>query len=177
MTLKNKTSSILIAIVAILLITGSFYYSTLQNKAINETPTTTADKNTETDTRILLTAENNIDHHSKDEDPCNQLFNQDQPNTTVKYSNTQYGLSFDVPFNSDWGNTNYKIEPYWQQEDKVEFGAIEGTEGCGWMRGYALSIKKQQNAEELTKQITDELGQFGLVTPPTTAGATTPRAP
>jgi len=39
-------------------------------------------------------------------------FNTDPANTTVRYENKDFGISFNIPFNKKWGNKDCKVLPY-----------------------------------------------------------------
>ncbi len=117
--------------------------------------------------RILLTSEN-IPTYAKYNEPyksgslpsaCTEKFNYDEPNSTTTYSNTKWGISFGVPYNVNWGNSKYRIDPYEEIEvnnkynndvlSAISWGYISGGEGCSWGRQYFVDIKSKKSAEDL----------------------------
>jgi len=106
--------------------------------------------------RILLTPENISQYNPPSSPKCSEKFNQDPSNTTVDYYNKEKGISFEVPYNSNWGNEKYKINPYekWNNESGKEyilFGSITNFEACSWVRTYALYFSPIKSAENIIK--------------------------
>ncbi|QQS60822.1 MAG: hypothetical protein IPN70_02935 [Candidatus Moraniibacteriota bacterium] len=77
-------------------------------------------------------------------------FNIDAPTTTVKYSNTEKGISFDIPFNPNWGNEDCKVKPYIEfthssGDISIEFSKPTAPVG----REFGLIISKYRPAEDI----------------------------
>ncbi len=110
------------------------------------------------DKRILLTLENISQYNNPSNPNCSEKFNQDPPNTIIKYEDKEKGISFDMPYNSDWGNEKYKINPYekWKDEsgkDYILFGSITDFEACSWVQSYALVFNPVKSADMLIKEM------------------------
>lgn len=108
--------------------------------------------------RILLTLENIQQYNPPEKPICNEEFNRDNPNTTVKYENKKNGISFEIPYNSNWGNWKYKINPYekWSNESGKEyvlFGHITDFEACSWVRSYSLYFNPVKSADMLVEEM------------------------
>jgi hypothetical protein len=105
------------------------------------------------DTRILLTPENISKYNDEYLHDGSLEFNFDDPDTTVRYTNKERGLSFDVPFNEKWGNVKFKISPFDEAKNSIVFGALGAFEAGAWGRTDYLIFKPARSAE----QIMDEL--------------------
>jgi len=116
-------------------------------KFINPTANSTVDN------RILLTEENIPVYanyaSSSDHSACSENFNYDPENSTTTYSNSKWGLSFEVPFNSNWGNSKYKLNPYEEVAHKpdwvgvqaeISYGYISEGESCSWIRNGTVYV-------------------------------------
>ncbi len=135
---------------------------------------------TSSDSRILLTEENIPKYAGYDEwDSVNNLpkscleeFNYDPANEIVKYSSNKWGLSFDIPYNKNWGNSKYRINPYeeilakpdWvRTQAKIIQGYIFPGEGCGWYRnGVGVYVDSKESADEVLKQHNNSWNSNGL---------------
>ena len=92
----------------------------------------------QTDNRILLTPQNVRQYN--DPPNCNEKFNLYPANTTVTYSNSNRGISLEIPYNSSWGSDKYRVNPYDENNNRIEFGPIRVFEGCSWVRSYFLNL-------------------------------------
>ncbi len=107
------------------------------------------------DTRTLLTP-NNLEYHYNKNSPegnCQEEFNQDQPSTTVWYTSREKGIEFDVPYNPNWGSTNFRLGPYWEYDNQIAFGAMTAFERCSWIRTYTLHIRLAHDADTVIRDI------------------------
>lgn len=128
-----------------------------QNVNINENKNINASKNLNTnqptDDRILLTPDNLEQYCNPltDMEPCyTEIFNTDPATTTVTYTNQEKEISVDLPYNPDWGSDNYRINPYDEEDDRVNFGPINLGEGGGWGRWWwALSFQPAETADQV----------------------------
>jgi hypothetical protein len=123
---------------------------------------------TKTDKRILLTPQNLAQYNSPQNPQCDEEFNTDPANTTVHYSNPGKGISFDVPYNTNWGSKKFKIDPYWEYNDQITFGSIGGFEACMWVRSNILHFRPQLSAEEVVNNIKKSDPPELIPVPPTT---------
>lgn len=108
------------------------------------------------DNRILLTADNTQQHNGKtSEERCSVKFNQDKANTISDYTNSAKGISFNVPYNSEWGNEKYKINPFEEdlKNNQVVFGNLSIGEGCGWMRENNLRFMPVRDVNDAIKEV------------------------
>ena len=123
------------------------------------------------DERILLTSENIYQYNPPTDPGCYEKFNQDSPNTTIDYYNKEKGISFRVPYNSNWGNEKYKINPYEEYSDEsgeyILFGSITDFEACSWVRTYALYFHPVKSAENIIKDIKKHIDPELFIIEPT----------
>lgn len=93
------------------------------------------------------TGEGYFDSLSKD-------FNLDNADSKIKYENVEKGISFDVPYNTKWGNKDCKVEPY--AELKQPGGDVLlgfGKPGGPWTGDeFTLAIFHQRSAEDIINQ-------------------------
>ena len=109
------------------------------------------------DERILLTNENADQYQF--EDCLNYETNTDTPSTAFIYEDK--GISFSIPYNPNWGNDEFRINPYDVVDDSIKFGIINygGMEGdCGWYRDYSFSFEPAQTAADLIEEV--ESGEY-----------------
>lgn len=105
--------------------------------------------------RILLTPENRSQYNKFGNEEeiktsCETKFNFDLPNTSVIYTSQKWGVSFEVPFNNNWGNEKFKLNPYdVNSEGYVSYGPIGSFEGCGWSRDQSVTMLKKKTALEI----------------------------
>jgi hypothetical protein len=78
-------------------------------------------------------------------------FNANSANSAISYENKEFGISFEVPYNKNWGNKDCEVLPYTQRSDiisnslGVEFGLFRA-----WTGGlYRFNIGKKRNAEDV----------------------------
>ncbi|MBU1092797.1 hypothetical protein KJ836_04005 [Patescibacteria group bacterium] len=90
---------------------------------------------------------------------CSNDFNTDSATTTVNYSNIGKGISIDLPYNSNWGSSQYRINGYdttsgdlWGH---VIFGFIAPFEGCTVVRDYSIRFLSAKSISEVITDIQD----------------------
>jgi len=84
-------------------------------------------------------------------------------NTIVRYSNTKWGIEFEVPFNENWGDDQYQIEPFEESKDGekvILFGKFVAQEG-GYGREFIIYVKPYKSVDELIEDAKIEQGQSG----------------
>lgn len=103
------------------------------------------------DTRILATAGRS--------DDCRK-FNDHEATQLIRYENQEKGISVAIPYNPAWGDNTYKVNPYDETENGIEFGPIfSGDEGsCGWHRLFRLSFDKAESSKTLIQRINETPG-------------------
>lgn len=99
-----------------------------------------------------------------DREDMKELFMEDA-NTTVKYSNKVWGIEFNVPFNENWGDENYLVEPFEEREGQddekvILFGKFVAQEG-GYGREFIIYVKPFQTVDELLEFAKIEQRQSG----------------
>lgn len=119
---------------------------------------TSIPENNPLDKRILLTPENISQYNPPEKPNCSEKFNKDIPNLIIKYYDEEKGISIDIPYNSNWGNEKYKINPYEKWKDKsgkeyLLFGPITDFEACSWVQSYALSFSPARSADIIMKEM------------------------
>ena|SRR3990167_9165736 len=100
--------------------------------------------------------------------PCTD-FVASEPTQEVRYDNPDWGLALEIPYNSDWGNEQYRINPYdealdtgtspedQQQTASLLMGPlVSGIEGCGWVRFPVITFAPQRTAAQATAAIQAE---------------------
>lgn len=112
------------------------------------------------DTRILLTTNNAyeiqqsiINANGTARDMCDVGFNSEPANTFVTYRNIEKGIEISIPYNNNWGNEKYRIDPYDKEKTGISFGSFREGEGCSWKREYGLSFVISKNKEQTKKNI------------------------
>jgi len=114
------------------------------------------------DDRILLTPENIRQYNGEtSETRCNEKFNNDDLSVMVNYSNKEKGISLEIPYNPNWGNEKYRINPYDEvtKYNKIDFGYLFIGDACVWARPYSLSFLPARTAEEAISGIKSEHAQ------------------
>ncbi|MFH1457433.1 MAG: thrombospondin type 3 repeat-containing protein [Patescibacteria group bacterium] len=101
----------------------------------------------ETDNRILLTPQNISQYNNPPN--CNEKFNSYSANTNFTYSSGDRGISVELPYNSSWGNDKYRINPYDEHNNKLDFGFIAPFEGCSWVRSYSMNFLPAKTANQV----------------------------
>jgi hypothetical protein len=121
----------------------------------------------EMDNRILLTRENLKEVWEKECPPptpetveeftkkCEEM-NYDPPTTEVLYSNKEKGISLKIPYNPRWGNKKFKILPYYEYEDRLEFGPLTPGIPTGWRRAYTMFFKPSRTVDEVITSLLKE---------------------
>lgn len=133
--------------------------------SLTATPTPTPTP-TPADNRILLTPET-IPQYCDISNPAmlnrcgTEQFNYEPPTTTVTYSNPAKGLSFAVPYNPEWGNDTFRINPYDEVANGINFGPIGQGEGGGWGRMLEqLMFEPAQSADRVIQDLNSKEGEF-----------------
>lgn len=174
-----KVALIVLAVVLLCLgVYASAQYLQIQSRLQDVDLTTTLPRLG--DKRILLTSTNSTEVLASI-DNCDKLgtLNNDPPDRTVKYSNPDLGLEFDVPFNPKWGSEKYKLNPYDEYKDKysaspypfnvnIRLGPIECFmyESIGGIhvaapRTLGLSVKPAQSEQDIMQS--DELNEKKII--------------
>jgi len=117
---------------------------------------------------ITLTNKN-INYEDIDREDIKELFKEDA-NTTVEYSNKEWGIEFNIPFNEKWGDENYKIEPFDQSlpEDDfkcVHFGKFQAGEG-GYGREFGICVEESKDAKTVINEFKESAGWAELLSGP-----------
>jgi hypothetical protein len=97
----------------------------------------------------------------------NAALNHDAPVETRTYTNKEYGISIDLPYNQSWGTKDFK--PVLADEInipsgfEVAFGPVNGNcDGdCWWTREYALFVDRYQPIAEFIKDLDSQIGAAG----------------
>jgi len=119
--------------------------------------------------RILLT-NNNIGQYNKGtSQDCDEDFNQSPYNKWANYQNKERGISLNIPYNDQWGNDQYRLNPYEQINNSLIFGPIRGGEACSWTRVYKLEFLPVKSASEVIGSL---LGTEKFITQKTFSGLT-----
>lgn len=125
------------------------------------TPTPTA-----VDNRILLTPATILQYcdigNPATLNRCgNEQFNYDPPTTTVTYTNAAKGIKFEVPYNPKWGNDTFRVNPYDETANGVDFGPIGQGEGGGWGRmNEQLIFEPAMSADRVIADLNAKEGEF-----------------
>lgn len=123
-------------------------------KPAQNTNTTTSPTPTAGDPRMLWTANSNVSG-------CEVKFNVDKPDTTVKYSNSEFGIEMMIPFNARWGTDKYRVNPFEERGgSEAIFGPVSGFEGCGWVRQFSMSTGPQRTAAQIVKEFNDAKDEY-----------------
>ncbi|MFZ5365360.1 MAG: hypothetical protein ACOZBH_04175 [Patescibacteria group bacterium] len=79
------------------------------------------------------------------------------------YFSQRTGSSFDIPYNADWVNSKYSLDPYdvvapYDPNKRgvlgqVNFGPLVSSENCAWRRQYVLQFLDSMSAEDSVKDI------------------------
>ena len=92
--------------------------------------------------------------------------NTDAPDTTVTYSNTAKGISFDIPYNAHWGYAESPLSAFADHEATDDFpfgyvlfgsptsGSLEGlANSCALTQSYELTLLPSRTAEVAKRTI------------------------
>ncbi len=122
----------------------------------------------QSDTRILLTTQNISQYNSRKDPQCDEKFHTAPANATVRYSNSKKGIAFDVPYNLNWGSDKFRIAPYFEYEDLIQFGQMGIFDACIWSRPYTMHLREKKSAEEVVSYIQESDPPALIPVPPTT---------
>lgn len=86
-------------------------------------------------------------------------FNTDPPNTNIKYVNKEFGISFEIPYNKNWGNKDCVVLPYFQYKtsgktDEVVFGQPRAFVADQ----YLFSVAPARSSREIVDEQTNIVG-------------------
>lgn len=167
MTNISKNITVVVSVIIIILVVGGMLLWTKSEQSI--APSTMTDNEaTVIDNRILLTPENISQYNSRQNPQCDEQFNNDPADTTVRFSSSEKGIAFDVPYNSNWGSAKFRIDPYWESDNQITFGDIGGFEACMWTRSDFVHLLPQRSTEEvISKILASNLPEL-IPVPPTT---------
>jgi hypothetical protein len=157
---------VIAAVAAVFVLSARSTQAPSNNEVNTSTPTTDistdADALLPQDDRTLLTLENAEDLIAQGSIVrCDIDFNDAKPTTAATFSEQEDGLSVELPYNPDWGNEQFKIQPYERFElspgpnKTINFGPMFVGEGCGWFRAYMLQIGEQRSAQVLIDGLTE----------------------
>lgn len=103
------------------------------------------DQQSNEDDRIVLTIDNLAEINN--ELGCNIRFNTKKANDYIDYEG--FGISCELPFNKDWGSSNYAIEPFDEYPNYIDFGNVFIYDNCTWVREFRLSVKPFRDVQEI----------------------------
>ncbi len=97
----------------------------------------------------------------KIDDKCDKAFNHDPATTTINYTNTEKGISIDLPYNPNWyeNPTDPLYSGYQLPETniiRVDFGPQTVFEACSWPRTYMLNIHPAEDFVEYKKSLEEK---------------------
>jgi hypothetical protein len=88
-------------------------------------------------------------------DKCAEKFVADLPSETRYYENRAAKMSFEFPYNSNWGNSTYYIYPFDEKDNVVYFGPIF-NKNCFWQRAYKLQIHPRRSVSDLFAEVAEK---------------------
>jgi len=97
--------------------------------------------------------------YSKESDGTDNLyelskdFNLSSPTAKVTYSNQAKGISFDIPYNTNWGNKNCKVEPYIEFTQPGGDVLVEFGKPRAWIRSeFLLTVSDYRSAQDIVNE-------------------------
>jgi len=143
--------------------------STLSSTEINSEPAPTeeVEKQASTidkDTRTLIERDQIGSFIAKLPEPCEfdkidaLHFSTYEGNEWASYKNLEKGLEASIPYNSEWGASEYRLNPFDEEENGISFGTINVRgEGCGaWMITERLAFLPFETKEATLKRLEKE---------------------
>ncbi len=129
---------------------------------------TSAISNTEAMNKRVLLTKDKYPKQSQDPEACNKNynFNDDPVDSKTSYSDAEKGIFFDIPYNQDWGNEQFELTPYDQEQDEMSFGPIQDLGACNWIRSYAFKVLPKRTSEEAIRSIKEDFSPKQLPMPP-----------
>lgn len=117
------------------------------------------------DSRILLTWDN-LDEYRTSSNACSESFNTETANSTISFQDQSLGIaSISLPYNKNWGNYKYKINPYdtvvLDDHTTIQFGDIDQYDSCGWFRAYELRVDSAKTIEETEEELSGYVLTYG----------------
>jgi hypothetical protein len=68
----------------------------------------------------------------------------------IEFKNIEKGVSVTLPYNEDWGNKQYKLAPYDEYDDHIDFGClIFDPEAGNTVRKSSLYFEPVKSAKEV----------------------------
>lgn len=164
-----------VTLVALLLLAGAGCTSQNYSKSESNSgdkPTTTAGN---VDNRVVLhpvTATEGMDSYDvpSDKSVCDQVLKFDSTNEQVVYSNFDQGIKISLPYNSSWGNGNFKVPAYDENAKGVDFGPLNidllnsTKRSCEWQRLLRLSFEPFRTVEKAI-QVVKSYGKTVAIQP------------
>lgn len=85
-------------------------------------------------------------------------FSTNQENNWATYKNSEKGLEVSIPYNSEWGSPEYRLNPFDEDKNGISFGTINiQGEGCGaWVITERLSFLPAQTKEATLRRLQKE---------------------
>lgn len=105
------------------------------------------------DSRILLTPQNISQYFTSSTTACDETFNNDTANSQIAYNDDEKGISFEIPFNQNWGSNKYRLNPYDLNNNDLSFGSMSAFEGCSTIRSYSLDFKPAKPVVKVVAEI------------------------
>ena len=142
--LPHKLVVLLIPFVLILLAILFFIFrqNHLLNKDSSSVPQSIKPVN-----RTLLTATNIRQYNQGTPADCQQNFDLSSSSTTTKYTDIAKSVALSIPYDANWGNQQYRIDPYWEKNNGIEFGPLLISDSCRWYRPYNLEFLSPRPAQ------------------------------
>lgn len=89
---------------------------------------------------------------------CDVEVNADAPTQVTSYSNEEAGVHIDIPYSSNWGTTNYFVEPYDIEYENglakgISFGPLIIEDGCTLQRAFRLFARAGRTAQTIVTEL------------------------
>ena len=88
---------------------------------------------------------------------CDIALNADEATETVHYTNTNLGIAFDIPYNPNWGTSNYSWSAYKENEYGADFGPPMRFETCGISHTYAMERAFPESMRDRKADLEDDI--------------------
>jgi hypothetical protein len=118
------------------------------------------------DKRIVLSGDNVNTYFKATSSNCGDFkYNKNLDWTdSVPYFDFSNRVQFSVPYNENWGSSQYRIKPFDFSDKKIEFGPIRLIDNryCG--RSFRLVFAKKRNLNEITLKniVLKKIGSFDV---------------
>jgi len=81
-------------------------------------------------------------------------FNLDDPTSKITYTNQAKGISFNISYNPNWGNSNCKVEPYTEFIQPWGNILLEFGKPRAWISSeFSLTIKENETADNIINTV------------------------